>query len=308
MVSVYTGGDMDRPDIFGKFHGIDDDAWLAALKTSVRNRQYDNVVLPGFPSEATQTQFVGSSNEHAMHEGFSFFRYVKAYASALAWPISQNSKILDFGVGWGRIIRAFAKEVPPENLFGVDVDPDILKQCELNGIPGRFSTIQPTGRLPFVDGEFDIVYAYSVFSHLPENIHLHWIKEISRVLKPGGVFVSTVENHRFVEALTDPEQIAKSDWLRYVSGLADDASLLLKRYRDGEYIYIPSGGGDFRPSEVYGDSIVPEKYIYQVWNDYFHVRSYRDDADFWQSVVVCQGDVRENLGQNVGRHLAAASP
>jgi len=291
---------LDRHDIFRKFNEVDDETWLNTLKNSVKSRLYDDVVLPGFPSEATQTQFVGSSNEHAMHEGFNFFHYVKAYASALGWPVTCNSKILDFGVGWGRIIRVFAKEVPPENLYGVDVDPDILKQCELNGIPGRLSVIDPVGRLPFEDDELDVVYAYSVFSHLPENVHRHWIKEISRVLKPGGVFVSTVENHRFVEGLTDPEQIAKSDWLRYVSGLAGDVTSLLARYRNGEYIYIPSGGGDYRPSEVYGDSIVPEKYINRVWSDYFHVRSYRDDADFWQSVVVCQGDIVENLGQTSG--------
>lgn len=287
---------MDRHDIFENFHGLDDDTWRAALLRSVKHRLYGDVTLPGFPSASTQTQFVGSSNEHALREGYSFFQYVKNYADALAWPVTKNSKILDFGVGWGRIIRAFSKEVPAENLFGVDVDPDIIEECERNGVPGRLSRIDPTGKLPFDDNEFDVIYAYSVFSHLPESVHLHWLRELSRVLKPGGVFVSTVENHRFVEGLTDPEQTAKSEWLKFVSRLAGDTDTLLERYGLGEYIYLPSGGGDYRPSDTYGDSIVPQAYINRVWNDYFHVRSYRDDAPFWQSVVVCQGDIKQNLG------------
>ena len=33
---------------------------------------------------------------------------------------------------------------------------------------------------------FDLVYAFSVFTHLPESIQFSWMRELSRVLKAGG--------------------------------------------------------------------------------------------------------------------------
>lgn len=46
-------------------------------------------------------------------------------------------------------------------------------------------------RLPYDDGEFDMVFLTSVFTHmLPDGIH-NYISQISRVLKPGGRCVAT---------------------------------------------------------------------------------------------------------------------
>ena len=47
------------------------------------------------------------------------------------------------------------------------------------------------GACPYPDDSFDVVYACSVFSHLPETLHLLWLAEIRRVLRPGGVLVAT---------------------------------------------------------------------------------------------------------------------
>ena len=46
------------------------------------------------------------------------------------------------------------------------------------------SAVEPP--LRFADGSFDIVYAYSVFSHLSERVQLRWVEEFARILRPGG--------------------------------------------------------------------------------------------------------------------------
>ena len=44
----------------------------------------------------------------------------------------------------------------------------------------------------FEDQSLDVIYAWSVFSHLSEETHLPWLAEFERVLKPGGAFLSTL--------------------------------------------------------------------------------------------------------------------
>ena len=43
----------------------------------------------------------------------------------------KDSKILDYGCGWGRIIRFFLKDVPSRNLFAVDPDKNARRQSRV---------------------------------------------------------------------------------------------------------------------------------------------------------------------------------
>jgi cyclopropane fatty-acyl-phospholipid synthase-like methyltransferase len=73
-----------------------------------------------------QANFVGSSNEDALTEGFKFYQRVKKTARLLGNEVGKNeSKFLDFGCGWGRCSRIFRKDYRSNNMFGVDIDPCI---------------------------------------------------------------------------------------------------------------------------------------------------------------------------------------
>lgn len=41
-------------------------------------------------------------------------------------------------------------------------------------------------------GDVDLVYSYSVFTHLPEPMINAWVAELARVLKPGGLLLTTI--------------------------------------------------------------------------------------------------------------------
>jgi SAM-dependent methyltransferase len=269
---------------------IHDDKWFKMLLKSIKNRTVDGIEFPGFPNESVQSQFVGSSNEAALREGFEFFTLVKGYSAALGMPLNKTSKVLDFGCGWGRFLRIFKKDIAEENLFGVDIDPSILDECRKNQVPGELSRIFPNGKLPYPDNFFDCIMAYSVFTHLPENIHKHWINEIARVAKPGCVFVLTLESIRFldfVENLDSNNPI--SGWHAGLSQFSSEIPAHRKAYNDGDFVYLPTGGGDFRAADVYGDAVVPLKYVEQEWSKHFNIIEYIDNQDrFWQAVLVTQ--------------------
>jgi hypothetical protein len=79
------------------FAGMSDTAWLDLLISSIRGPSLRGVMLPGFPHEEVQRQFVGSAGKHSLQEGFSFFRVVKAYAESCGAPLTISTRVLDFG-------------------------------------------------------------------------------------------------------------------------------------------------------------------------------------------------------------------
>jgi hypothetical protein len=86
-----------------------------------------------------QRQFVGSAGKHSLQKGFSFFKVVKAYAENCGAPLTTSTRVLDFGCGWGRMVRCFLRDVSTEKLHGVDVDAPMVELCRsLFGTLGRF--------------------------------------------------------------------------------------------------------------------------------------------------------------------------
>jgi ubiquinone/menaquinone biosynthesis C-methylase UbiE len=266
-----------------------DEQWLEVLVKSVTTPIIGDVHMPRFPIAHVQQRVVGSHDEHAMTEGFKFQKYAKEYAEALGNPVHAGTKFLDFGVGWGRYPRLFSGDIYAQNIHGVDVDLEMINGCKTLGVPGEFRWIQPKGTLPYPDNTFDMIISFSVFSHLPEDIALAWATELSRVAKPGAIFVFTTEPRRFLDFIENIQEPAESAWH---AGLARFKYMLpeLKAKCDaGELAYIPTSGGVHLPASVYGDTVMPETYLKSKWAHLFSMRAYVDDPNaFWQAVVVMQ--------------------
>ena len=182
------------------FASTSDAAWLDVLISSIRSPSVRGVKLPGFPHEEVQRQFVGSAGKHSLQEGFSFFKVVKAYAESCGAPLTTSTRVLDFGCGWGRMLRCFLRDVSAENLHGVDVDASMVELCRsLFGTLGRFDVVPARPPAATLTGPYDLIYAYSVFSHLNEEYHLAWVEELARVLRPGGLLLATTQGRGFID-------------------------------------------------------------------------------------------------------------
>ncbi len=102
--------------------------------------------------------------------------------------IEGKQNYLEVGCGNGAVSRYFAVKYLLD-VTGIDVDPDQIKSAQnsIQGLPNvRFFEADATN-LPFPDKNFDIVLSFFVMHHISN--WLDALKEIHRVLKPGGYFV-----------------------------------------------------------------------------------------------------------------------
>jgi SAM-dependent methyltransferase len=104
----------------------------------------------------------------------------------------RGKRVLDFGCGAGRTLRHLLDE--GAELYGCDVHGPSIAWLEEHVAPPLH--VHRNGErppLPYDDDTFDLVYALSVFTHLPEG-WAEWLLELRRVLKPDGWLVATFMN------------------------------------------------------------------------------------------------------------------
>jgi len=98
---------------------------------------------------------------------------------------SSGKTVLDIGCGNGYVLSRYAMH--GATVEGVDITDTAVnlsrKRFELSGLQGHFQTTDGD-TLPFPDNHFDIVCSMGVLHHIEDPRPM--IKEIYRVLKPGG--------------------------------------------------------------------------------------------------------------------------
>jgi SAM-dependent methyltransferase len=111
---------------------------------------------------------------------------VRAWLDAAGQGRGSPARILDFGTGVGASIPWLATHFPGAALTGVDVSQRSLEVAR-GRFPGAANFVGFDGRqLPFDSGQFDVALAACVFHHIDESRHVDLMREIGRVLAPGG--------------------------------------------------------------------------------------------------------------------------
>ncbi|MFZ5616751.1 MAG: class I SAM-dependent methyltransferase [Pseudomonadota bacterium] len=182
---------------FGDRHRVTPDAPFPPSEQIIRTNAKDE---QGFARRGPGTAFgrnvYVSSGLNAAH--------VFLLRASEAGVLLKNAKcVFDFGCGEGRVLRHL-RGLSGLRLIASDTRAEAIAWCREN-LPGpdyHVNGFDPP--LAFIDtNAVDIVYAYSVFTHIPVDRQTAWLAEMRRILRPGGVLLATVMSECLKSSLSD---------------------------------------------------------------------------------------------------------
>jgi SAM-dependent methyltransferase len=156
----------------------------------------DGLALP--PADL-RFRVAGTGNPVAFVQGGQ--RAVKTVIQLL--PNLQGD-VLDFGCGCGRVLRQW--ENAGVRLHGIDPDAAAMAWCRANLPFVRVERNASHPPVPFATEAFDLIYAFSVFTHMTEDLQRAWLAEFQRLLKPEGNLIFSTHGAYYLSKLTARER------------------------------------------------------------------------------------------------------
>lgn len=106
---------------------------------------------------------------------------------------ARGNAILDLGVGGGRTVKPLLKV--SENYLGIDYSPEMIAACKLRFPQQRFA-LGDARELSMIPDEsvFLVNFGWDGICMVSHEDRLKILREIFRVLQPGGVFLLTTYN------------------------------------------------------------------------------------------------------------------
>lgn len=189
--------------------------YFSYLKQKFGNRFRARAVGPMAPPELIQTEALMKADELNIKSqrkeyfetgraaAWSILRMVEQYGG----DITSMRAVLEFGCGTARVLRHL-RYIEGLRLAGTDANPKPIEwDCKnLPGIEFNHNGLEPP--LPYKDESFDLIYALSVFTHIPLAWQRPWLDELRRVLSTGGYLVCSIHGEEWVNwQLNDEDRI-----------------------------------------------------------------------------------------------------
>lgn len=122
-------------------------------------------------------------------------------------PVRRRA--LDFGCGVGRLTQALAPHF--DEVHGVDISESMIERARAAADPDAGVVFHANVRADlssFDDGTFDLAVSFLVLQHMPSELALSYVREMVRILAPGGIAVIQAP-----ERYLRPTRLADSRWL-----------------------------------------------------------------------------------------------
>lgn len=184
----------------------------------------------------------------------------KKFASLVADYSPMAESILEFASGYGRVAR-YAKQVMPQaEWISSDIHSEAVDFLNQKiGISAFPSAHSPSEWLS--DRTFDVVFALSFFSHMPDRTFMAWINKLFASVRPEGVLIFTTHG---------------ADSIRMMKSGGMDAA-----FDDRGYFWHPGSDQRDLESSEYGTSAVSLDYVTEIISLVDSAEMVRFQQGFW---------------------------
>lgn len=179
--------------------------WLARLRNKKQNGSYrqehSELVIPPdhFIYETYQLDY-----RKFITDGAAAAKEIIDWTTPYLPP--TDLRILDWGCGAGRIIRHLPDIIPTAQLFGADANEEMIRWNKAHYPEITFTTIHSFPPTPYAPDYFDLVYGFSVLTHIDASAQEAWIEELHRILRSGGVLLLTTHGTNYTQQLRSSEK------------------------------------------------------------------------------------------------------
>ena len=136
----------------------------------------------------------------AWEAGHFWFR---ARNALIVWALGKYGtgvlSFMEIGCGTGFVLQGIACHFPEMRLVGTEIYPEGIAFAADRVTGGEFMQMDAR-EIPFVD-EFDAIGAFDVLEHIDEDETV--LEQMFRALKPYGLLLLTVPQHRWLWSGTD---------------------------------------------------------------------------------------------------------
>ena len=266
------------------------DAWQALLIKSYVSPDAPEITrlgLPSFPSDEVQINTTGCAGPQTLRTSFLFAKSVcnaiqadleqqfhknpkrrwwllKDSAEGFRERFFKKARLLDFGVGWGRITRSFLKEFKANRIVGLDVNPWLIDVCNSTFKQvGKFSRCDQLPPSLIGSASIDLVVSYSVFSHLSEKAFNAWLNEFERIVRPGGYVAITTRDRNFLDHCDSLKGQSVEAYPKILSELFDSFEEQRQAYDAVKFVISSRGypANSELDNALYGEAWISPKYL-----------------------------------------------
>jgi SAM-dependent methyltransferase len=224
------------------------------------------------------------SSSFTVHEAAGYEQLMGRWSRVLAPAfldfagLADDDKVLDVGCGTGSLTFELAARTEPSKIFGIDFSEIFVEAAKRRNTDPRVTFQQADATaLPFADGYFDRALALLVLHFVPDAARA--IREMRRVVRPGGVVAAVVWDH--LGGMTGMRMIVDT-----IAGLSEAGRQLRNRY-----VFQPM----MQPGEM------KQAFLDQRLRDVDQVElmarmNYRDFDDLWAPIAAGEGPIGKFVG------------
>jgi SAM-dependent methyltransferase len=172
--------------------------------------------------------------------------------------IPTRARVLDIGCGSGWATRLMAEKAVDGHVAGVDISDEMIRVARetSDAFANVDFRVASAEKLPFRDGEF--THAFSMESLYYYADMLAALKEIRRVLEPGGIFVTVLDlyqenepSHQWIDELKVPVHLLSSAEYCALFERAGFVNVRAQRLYDPVPVPENYSGGSFKTRDDY---------------------------------------------------------
>jgi SAM-dependent methyltransferase len=140
--------------------------------------------------------------EHYMRSADTALRHIRL--ALITSGGEAVDAVLDFGCGYGRVLRMLRAEYPRARVVACDVDRKAVDFCA-EAFDAEPVYSDPDPERIAIDGPFDLIWSGSFFTHIGAEDWERFLSRLTSLLAPGGVLVFTTAGRHVVELMLGGE-------------------------------------------------------------------------------------------------------